>query len=127
MGVEVDALSPHPGLLIGVANGAGAAVSFRVRCCHMMRIVGVAVAYHLGVNFSAAGLCMLIFLQNQHAAAFAHDKAATALVEGDGCAGGIIACVQRHTVAERSYGQRGNGGLCTACHHGVGVAVQNAR
>ena len=69
---------------------------------------------------------MLIFLQNQHTAAFAHDKAAAALVEGNGRAGGIVARVQRHAVAKGSYGQRRDSSFCAAGHHGIGITVQNA-
>ena len=34
--------------------------------------------------------------------------------------------MQRHAVAKCGHGQGRDGCLCTACHHGIGITVQNA-
>ena len=52
-----------------------------VGSCYVVSVAGVAVAGELGVDLRAARLCVLVFLENEHTCAFAHNKAVAVLVK----------------------------------------------
>ena len=49
---------------------------------HMIGVARQAIADHFGIDLRAARLGVLIFLEHDHAGAFAHDEAVAVLVIG---------------------------------------------
>ena len=66
---------------------------------------------------------MLQLLQDQHRGPLAHDEAAALLVKGDGGTAGIGGVGQGAHGGESAHGQGRDGGLGSAGHHHLGVAV----
>ncbi len=113
----------QPGRAQRHAHAAGRAFAARGGRGHMVRVGGVAVARHFGVNARAAGLGVLQFLQHHHAAAFAHDKSVAVAVERSRSVLGIVvAGAQGAHGAKAAQAQRNDGRFAAAGKHDFGVA-----
>ena len=88
-------------------EGTDGALRFRMRSGDVVGVAGVAVAHNLGVDLGPSGLGVLILLQDQDARAFAHDKAAAALVEWGAGLFRVFAGGQRLAVGKACNGQLG--------------------
>ncbi len=89
-------------------------------------VIGVArkaVTDHLGIDFRAARLGMLIFLEHDDARALAHDEAVAVLVIGAAGAGRIVAEAggQRPRLAEAGNADRADRAFRAARQHHVGI------
>ena len=126
MGVDVDDLVFQvldARFLQRQLEGADGTLRFRVRSGDVVGVAGVAVAHNLGVDLGPSGLGVLILLQDQDARAFAHDKAAAALVEWGAGLFRVLAGGQRLAVGKACNANRVDCGLCSARDDGVGIAV----
>ena len=91
-------------------------------------VIGVArqaIADHFGIDFRAARLGMLIFLEHDHARALAHDEAVAVLVIG---AAGLFRLVvesgaERARLGEAGDADRADGRFGAAGQHDVGIVV----
>ena len=125
MGVDVQRTLGAVHLLIGLTDRARAALAVGCRCGDVEGVAGVAVAGQFGVDVRAALKRVLVLLKHHDARALAHDEAAAALVEGQGCRIGIRGLGQRLTVGEAAHRQRIDGGLAAARDDRVGIAVMD--
>ena len=89
----------------------------------MMCVAGIAVAHDLGVDLRAARLGVLVLLEHEDAGAFAHDKARSARVKGQGGLQRVGFQRKRHAGGKARNGQGIDGGLRAARDDRVGIAV----
>mmetsp|Transcript_5005 Transcript_5005/g.20004 ORF Transcript_5005/g.20004 Transcript_5005/m.20004 type:complete len:392 (+) Transcript_5005:560-1735(+) len=85
-----DVFRSHVRVVHGDLNRASEALSLRVRGGDVVGIAGGAVPSELAVDLRAARLGVLLRLEDEHTAAFAHDEAGAVFVEGTGSTRGIV-------------------------------------
>ena len=101
----------------------GGAETRGVRLGDVVGVGGDAGAGDLGVHLGAAGLRVLLGLQDQHRGALAEDEAVAALVpRAGGTLGLVVALGERHHLAEGGHRQRVHGRLGAADDDDVGTA-----
>ena len=84
MGVYVaDLFRLYPAVRQGQPHTGCAARAARCGGGNVVGIAVCAVTHDFGINFSAARLCRAQFLQQQHAAALPHHKAAAPGIKGN--------------------------------------------
>ena len=86
-------------------------------------VAGQAVADHLGIDFRAARLGPLIFLEHDDAGALAHDEAVAVLVIGPARPLGLVVEVgrERPRLGEAGDADRADRRLGAAGEHDVGI------
>ena len=101
------------------------AAALRMRRGDVIGVAGQAVADDLGVDFRAARLGMLIFLEHDDARALAHDEAFAVLVVGPaGLLGPVVeGGVERARLGKAGDAERVDRALRAAGEHDVGIAV----
>ena len=126
VGVDiVDVARLHPRLLERHPHRDLGALALGMRRGDVIGVARQAVADDLGIDFRAACLGVLIFLEHHHARALAHDKAVAALVVG---AAGLLrpvveAHVERARLGETRDPERIDRSLGAPRKHDVGVVI----
>jgi hypothetical protein len=125
-GVGVDVID-FPGVDLGVFHGhghaAGGPLASGQRRAHVVGVGGQTVAGQLAVDSGAAFFGVLVFLEDDHAGALAHDKAVPAPVERTRSAlRFVVARAQGAHGAETRDADRHDAGLAAAGEHDIGIA-----
>ena len=106
VGVDIiDVARLHPRLPQRHAHRQFGALAFGVRRGDVIGVARQAVADDFGIDFRAARLGVLIFLEHHHARALAHDEAVAVLVVG---AAGLLGLVVHAHVERAGLGEAGH-------------------
>ena len=127
MGVDiVDIRRRQTGALEGGFHRPRAAIAVGRRGGHMVSVAGHAITNDFTIDFSAALLGVLIFLEDHDTGPLAHDKAVAPLSHGREARSGVsLYPVDNARAAANGHPQPANRRFGAADHHHIGVVVLN--
>ena len=125
VGIDVEniLLLVEAGLGEGEFDALGLGGSVRPRGCGVVCVAGIAVAHHFAVNLCSAGLCVLIFLEDNHSGSVSHHESAPVGIERQGCVLRVLGAGKSLGIGEACKSERNRGILGTTCNDGIGIAV----